>query len=73
MALLQITHDGFNLQGDKDELDGLFSAMCAMVLDVHAPQDMLTLAQWIAAESLFKLIEKAINDSNNGSNPPSRA
>lgn len=37
---------------DQDEIVAVWAALCAMVEDVHAPQDNLTEAQWAAAERL---------------------
>lgn len=44
-----------------DEKTALWAALWAMVHDVHAPQDRLTPAQWLAAEQLLVQLDAEIN------------
>lgn len=46
---------------DADGLSALWTAMAAMVDDVHAPMDCLSEAEWAAAERLMVASDKAIN------------
>ena len=39
----------------------LWAAMCSMVLDVHAPQDNLTDAEWNAAKAAFETLDAEMN------------
>jgi hypothetical protein len=44
-----------------DEVPGVFAALCAMVLDVHAPQDQLTEGEFSKAEEVYKRFEAEMN------------
>jgi hypothetical protein len=43
------------------DLKIVWAALCAMVLDVHAPQDNLTADEWEQAERLFAEIDARVN------------
>lgn len=44
-----------------DEVSVVWAALCAMVLDVHAPQDQLTERDHETAAALFKRLDAAMN------------
>lgn len=39
----------------------LWAAMCAMVKDIHCPQDQLTEGEWLVAEKIFEALDREIN------------
>ena len=56
------------MSNDQIDLDDpavvrvLWAAMCAMVKDLYAPQDMLTDADWRQAERVFQVLDRRMND-----------
>ena len=50
------------LDCSKDEFEGLFAAMVAMVLDIHAVQDTLLPEVWNAAEHLLKEMDQVMEE-----------
>lgn len=41
----------------------LWAALCAMTLDVHAPQDQLSSDEWMLAERLFISLDQEMNQN----------
>lgn len=50
----------------QDEEVAVFAALCAMVEDVHAPQDQMSDDQWKSARDLFHRIEARLNQDKVG-------
>lgn len=46
-----------------EDMEIVFAALAAMVEDIHAPQDNLTISQWERAEDLFREVTAKIEDS----------
>lgn len=44
------------LELSADEVHGVWAALVACCMDVHAPQDMMTAAQWDATERILELV-----------------
>lgn len=46
---------------DPKTVKVLWAAMCAMVEDIHSPQDTMTLDDWAVANQIYQQLDTAMN------------